>query len=152
MEAIALRRSFENLGLQGLFAQIRVLVGTTLPSEIPDKERQALEDLGGLFKKVEDGVDLMVKRRTDGYASLTSLEDSIKAERAYRVIYPVLASDPNQAKSELAELDKIRKRILEGNHADETDSKKLHSFCRRTLAHLNRERFESFRDTQNIWP
>src|SRR5579872_5680176 len=97
MEAIALRRSFENLGLQFLFAPIRSLAGKEAEGDIPVRQRKALEDLGRFLQEAIVGLSLVADRRAGGYGSLGTLEDSVKAERAYGAISPVLPTDPDPA-------------------------------------------------------
>ena len=43
MEAIAMRKRWDNLGLQYIFAPIRSFILTDLPAQLPAKNRKALE-------------------------------------------------------------------------------------------------------------
>ncbi len=143
MEAIALRKSFENLGLQLLFSEVGLLVGIQLPEELPSEEKQALLDLKEFLRTAINGLELVSIRRSGGYKSLATLKDSIKAERAYTSVKPVLPSDFEEAKALLSDLETIVEKIIKGESIENDNRKRLHTFCRRMLSYLDRDRFET---------
>ncbi len=152
MEAIALQRGFENLGLQLLFAPIRSLLGRQIPNKIPEKKRQAVVDLKRFLDNASAGIDLMVEPRKNGFASLATLDESVKAERAYRAIHSVIPSDAELGKEFLNKIKMSCDKVIEGRPCSEEERKELYLFCRDIIAHLDRERFEYLRDPRNICP
>ncbi|MGO9008622.1 MAG: hypothetical protein ACLQPN_00850 [Bryobacteraceae bacterium] len=152
MEAVALRRSFENLGLQFLFSPVRSLAGSETSVDIPERKRRALEDLGRFFQEATSGLNLVAERRAGGYGSLGTLEESVKAERAYGAIAAVLPTDPTEAKELLGDLNVVRQRMLDGDPLEPKDRQALHTFCKKVLDHLDQERFTAFGGNQNVWP
>ena len=158
MEAIALRKSFENLGLQLLFADVGFLFGLKPHQTLSSEERPALIDLYNFIKSASTGLDLFSMRRQKkgekGYASLITLglDKSIEAERAFLAMQPILPDDPAQAKAELKELNHTCKKILSGKRGFNGERKKVHSFCRKFLSHLHQERLENLKNPSNLWP
>ena len=151
MEAIAVRRSFENLGLQLLFAPIRSLVGTE-GAKVSERKQQALKDLGRFFQEARSGLDLVEDRRAGGYGSLVTLEESVKAERAYGSISAILPKDSAKAKELLDSLERVRLSLLNGEPLKPEERKALHEFCKIVLDHLDQQRYRSFSGSQGVWP
>lgn len=152
MEAIALQSGFENLGLQLLFAPIRSLLGRQIPEKLSEKKRQPVVDLKNFLDIASAGIDLTVERRKNGFASLATLDESVRAERAYRAIRTVIPSEAERGKELLNKIKMTCDNIVEGRPCSEDERKELYSFCRDIIAHLDRERFEYLKDTENIWP
>jgi hypothetical protein len=155
MEATILRRDFENLGLQFLFAPIRTMLADEEQSHLlrlTSKERQLLTDFGKFLEEALRGLNLVVERKHLGFSSLATLVDSAKAESAYFAIRPLLPRRPDRAKTFLRELKTIRAQMFKRRVVHDADREKLDSFCRSVLVHLHQERFERQRDIQNLWP
>lgn len=146
MEAIAMRKRWENLGLQYVFAPIRSFILTELPAQLPAKNRKALEALEKFMDEATSG--LFDQER--GYGSLAShnnLNSLVKAERALISIKPILPSEPDEAKQYLGEIKAICREVREGKSSLDR-RRQLHSFCRKALAFLDQNRLELVRESR----
>lgn len=152
MEAIALRRTSENLGLQALFADVGFFAGSKrLPKTIDAIDRTALDNLKEFLHEVVKGLDLSVQSRQQGYGSVAALSDLAKAERAYRSIRPILPVNAEDARLSLERSEQVVDRLITG-HARRTDLNELHDFCRKVLNYLDRERFDQLRNPETLLP
>lgn len=150
MEPVLQRRGFENLGLQLLFAPIRLLVGAGVPAVVSDQKKRTLLDFGKFLQEAGVGLDL-VERRGEGYGALTPSQ-SVKRERAYRSISQFVPKDPDAAKEFLAQLNRIRQQLLDGHQLTPPDRDALYSFCCGVLARLDQERAELFEGAEEeVW-
>jgi len=152
MEAAALQKGLENLGLQFLFGDVGCLVGTRLHRKLKADEKEALKGLDEFLGNVRRGLDLAEKRRTGNSGSLGSLKATLSAERAYRVFRPLLPRDPSRAKMLLTELEGVAQKIRTNKPSADIDRQRLHAFCRNVLDHLARERFEIHTARGNLLP
>ena len=146
MEAIALRKRWENLGLQYIFAPIRSFILTELPAQLPAKNRKALE---ALEKFMDDATHGLVDQER-GYGSLAqrdNLNNLVKAEQALSSIDPILPKGPGKAKQYLSEIKAICREVREGRSSWER-RKELHYFCKKALALLDQERLELVRESR----
>lgn len=146
MEAIAMRKRWENLGLQYIFAPIRSFILTELPAQLPAKNRKALEALEKFMDEATNG--LVDKER--GYGSLAqqdNLNNLVKAERALISIDPILQGDPGEKKQYLIEIKAICREVREGKSSWDR-RRQLHSFCRKALAFLDQHRLELVRESR----
>jgi len=146
MEAIAMRKRWENLGLQFIFAPIRSFILTKLPAQLPAKNRKALEALENFMDEATHG--LVDQER--GYGSLAqrdNLNNLVKAEQALSSIKPVLPKDLEQAKQYLKEIKAICREVRKGESSIDR-RRQLHSFCREALAFLDQERMALVRESR----
>lgn len=144
MEAVAFQKRWENLGLQFLFAPVRFFVGKELPKGLHPEKRAVFRELEKFLEEVLTGIDHEEK----GYASLTSLNSLIKAERAYSAIKPILSRNPNEAKADLNEIKRICQKIIEEGRCEPEEREQIKSFAHKALRHLDRERFELLRTSR----
>ncbi|MFI5330087.1 MAG: hypothetical protein ACHQ2F_03490 [Desulfobaccales bacterium] len=137
MEAIGLQRSWENLGLQSLFAPVCSLAIIRPSGEIPLRKKKALEGLDRLLTNAESGLNVMTRRAGD--ASLGPLNASVNAERAYRFLSPALPKNREKAKKEIREIKKVIRQFIKNEPCSDNDRVKLRIFCKRVLDYLDRE-------------
>ena len=140
MENVMLE-ALENLGLQLLFSHVGCFVGTRLPEKISSTERRNIVDLNKFIGAAICGLNLVVQRyQKKKELSPISLEESVKAERAFLALSPVLPSDFAEAKDVLQGLLSVLEKIISGRCRKlNGGQKKLHSFCRKFLSHLHQE-------------
>jgi len=146
MEAIAMRKRWENLGLQYIFAPIRSFILTELPAQLPAKNRKALEALERFMDEATHGLT----DRERGYGSLAqrdNLNNLVKAERALISIDRILPEGTGEAKQHLKEIKAICQEVREGRSSWER-RKELHLFCKKALALLDQERLELVRESR----
>ncbi|MBM4274774.1 MAG: hypothetical protein FJ134_10005 [Deltaproteobacteria bacterium] len=149
MEAIGLQRSWENLGLQSLFAPVCSLAIIRPSGEIPLRKKKALEGLERLLSKAENGLDLITQQ--GGYA-LGPLNESVNAERAFRFLKRALSNNPEVAKKELQDMKQVISHLRKNEPCSQEELVKLQEFCSRVLANLDREYFDYLSNPQNLWP
>ena len=149
MEAIGLQRSWENLGLQSLFAPVCSLAIIRPSGEIPLRKKKALEGLERLLSKAENGLDLIT--RQGGYA-LGPLNESVNAERAFRFLKRALSDNLEDARKELQDIKQVISHLRKDELCSKEDLVKLQEFCSRVLANLDREYFDYLSNPQNLWP
>ncbi len=150
MEAIALRKSFENIGLQLLFADVGLFLGSKQHQKLSLEDRGTLSDLSDFIKSASTGLDLFSMRK-QGREEMMRLDEAIQVERAFLAIKPILPDDPAQAKTTLNELNDICKKILSSEKRLNVERKKLHFCCRKFLSHLHQE-FFYLTNLQSAWP
>lgn len=151
MEATVVRKNFSSLGLQSVLANARSLVRERTSRALDRQAQKILGDLAGFLGEAGKAIDF-AERRRGGSGSLVALQDSIRAERAYKAVANVLPADRARAKEEIQRLTIACERLVAGKSVSATEANRLSRFCRELVAQLDRERFESLSESKYILP